>query len=132
MKKKEGKLKVKGYVYILLMVLLIIGIFTLIDFVIHSLSEEYAVPDYYFKNKIIFGTGIGFIAYLLVRKKNLLAKSLFFSAIVSVLLQFRYFLEGYSVKFVLEFLFIHFFILLVVSFLVFKISEKIMKGGKLK
>ena len=128
-KLKEEKLRIKDYVYILLMVLLIILIFTFIDFLIHLLSEEYAVPDYYFKNKIIFGTGIGFIAYLVFRKLSLPIKSLAFSVAISVLLQVRYFLEGYSIKFVLEFLLIHFLILLVTSFLIFKLLEKVMKGG---
>ena len=105
-------------------ILLIINIFTFIDFIIHLLSEKYDVPDYYFRNKIIFGTGIGFISYLIVEKKNLLIKSLIFSAIISILLQIRYFLEGYSIYFVLLFLIIHFAILFIISLLVFNFLEK--------
>src|SRR3989344_2974124 len=85
----------KNLVLIFLAVLVIILIFTFIDYLIHQLKEEYAVPSYYFGNKIIFGTIIGLVAYLLVRKKNLPAKSLIFSAIISILLQVRYYLEGY-------------------------------------
>ena len=129
-KKKEDQLKLRGYVYILLIVLLIIIIFTFFDYLIHSLSEEYAVPDYYFRNKVIFGTGIGFISYLLVRKKNLLAKSLIFSLIISGLLQIRYFLEGFPLKFVLEFLLIHFLILFIISLIIFKLLEKLIVFNK--
>ena len=107
-----------------LVVFAVILAFAFIDFLIHSLSEEYAVPSYYFRNKIIFGTIIGLITYYIIRKTPLLAKALLFSAIVSVLLQIRYFLEGYPIKFVVEFLFIHFAILLPLSLLVFYLFRK--------
>jgi quinol-cytochrome oxidoreductase complex cytochrome b subunit len=107
-----------------LVVFAVILAFAFIDFLIHSSSEEYAVPSYYFRNKIIFGTIIGLITYYIIRKTPLLAKALLFSAIVSVLLQIRYFLEGYPIKFVVEFLFIHFAILLPLSLLAFYLFRK--------
>ncbi len=112
---KKEKLDFKKVSLILLVVLAIILIFTFIDYLIHSLSEEYAVPDYYYRNKIIFGTGIGFIAYLFIGKKKPLTKALMFSGVIAVLLQIRYFLEGFPLKFVVEFLFFHFIALLLVS-----------------
>ena len=124
-RKKEVNLKWRKYIYIFLTILFIILVFTFIDFLIHSLSEEYAVPDYYFRNKIIFGTGIGFITCLFIRRKGLLVKSFLLSIVVSLLLQIRYFLEGFSLKFVLEFLLIHFFILFIVSLVIFKFLEKL-------
>ena len=130
MKKGKEEFKFGNLVLILLFVFIIILIFTLIDVLMHSLSEEYAVPDYYFRNKIIFGTIIGFVTYLFVKKKSLPVKSLIFSAVVSILLQIRYFLEGYSLKFVIEFLFFHFLMLIVVSLICFKIFDKFLKGGK--
>ncbi|MDP3026221.1 MAG: hypothetical protein Q8N63_00825 [Nanoarchaeota archaeon] len=129
-KRKEGS-KFSNLTLILLSVFIIVLIFTLIDVLVHSLSEEYAVPDYYFRNKIIFGTIIGFVTYLFVKKIRLLAKSLIFSAVVSILLQIRYFLEGYPLKFVIEFLFFHFLMLIVVSLICFKIFDKFLKGGKI-
>jgi len=128
--KVNKKLEIKNYLIILLIVLLIVLIFTFIDFVVHNLSEEYSVPDYYFRNKIIAGTGIGFITYLFIKKKRLFIKSLIFSAVISILLQIRYFLEGYSLKFVIEFLFFHFLMLLLASLIIFKIFNKFLKGGK--
>jgi len=121
---KKERLTWEKIIKIFLMVLGIVLLFTLIDFLIHQLSNEYDVPSYYFRNKIIFGTIIGFFAYLFIRKQKLLVKSLFFSAIVSILLQIRYYLEGYSVDFVFLFAGIHFAILLAVSLLAFKLAKK--------
>ncbi len=130
MKRGKEESKFRNLVLIFLFVFIIILIFTLIDVFVHSLSKEYAVPDYYFRNKIIFGTIIGFFAYLLVRKKNVLIKSLFFSSVVSILLQTRYFLEGYPIKFVIEFLFFHFLMLSFTSSIFFKVFDKFLKGGR--
>jgi len=109
---------------IVLMVLGIVLIFTLVDFVIHSLSPDYAVPDRYFRNKAIYGTLYGVLLFLLVRKQPLLARSLIFSFVLSALLQTRYLLEGYPLNFVFLFLGIHFIILLPLSFVFFRIMEK--------
>src|SRR3989304_10124357 len=95
----------------------VILIFTFFDYLIHGLSQEYSVPAQYFINKIIYGTIIGFITYLFVRKKPVLKKSFILSAIVSILLQTGYYLQGYSLSFVLLFLAIHFAILFIVSYL---------------
>ena len=121
---KKERLTWEKTIRIFLIVFGIILLFTLIDFFIHKLSNEYDVPSYYFRNKVIFGTLIGFFSYLFVRKQKLLVKSLVFSAIVSVLLQTRYYLEGYPLDFVFLFLGIHFAILLAVSWLVFKLAKK--------
>lgn len=102
-------------------VLGIILIFALVDYFFHQLSEEYSVPPYYFPNKIMYGTIIGFITYwLFIPMKNPWLKSLIFSAIIAILLQIRYFLEGYPLDFVVLFLFIHFAILWLVSWVTFK------------
>ncbi len=104
-----------------LLILGIILIFTLIDYFFHQLSPEYSVPSRYFPNKIIYGTLIGFIMFwLLATMKRPWLKSLFFSGVTVIFLQIRYFLEGYPLNFVIEFLFIHFAILYLVSWLSFK------------
>lgn len=125
MKSKSSKgTDIKGIIISLIIVLVIILIFTTIDYFVHSLSQDYAVPSYYFRNKIIFGTIIGFIAYLFVKNKPLFIKSLIFSAAVAILLQIRYFIQGYSLSFVLEFLIIHFIILLPVSYIIFRLTKE--------
>ena len=105
-------------------ILLIIFVFTLIDFFVHQLSGEYSVPSYYFRNKLIFGTIWAFVVYLFVRKLKPLAKAAIISAVVVVFLQIKYYLEGYPKDFVFLFLGIHFVILLATTLLVFKLFEK--------
>lgn len=114
----------KNIVFSFLVVLGIILIFSFIDYLIHLLSKEYAVPSRYFTNKIIYGTLVGFVSYLFLRKRNVIVMSFVFSLVVSVLLQVRYFLEGYSTYFVFLFLIIHFIILWPVSWLVFKLFKR--------
>ena len=118
------KTRLKGYTIFFFISFIVILILAIIDYFIHSLSPDYAVPSYYFRNKVIFGTIIGFIVLIFTQKLSISKKSVIFSAVVSLLLQVRYFLEGYPIKFVLEFLFIHFLILLPVSWIVFKLISK--------
>lgn len=91
-----SKAKIKEFVLIFVVIFAIILLFAFVDFLLHSLREEYAVPPRYFPNKIIYGTIYGFFIFLLVRKQNPFMKSLLFSLTVDVLLQTRYFLEGIS------------------------------------
>ncbi len=124
MKQNKKESKIKDLALEIISVIAIILIFTAIDYYIHSLSKEYSVPSYYFKNKIIFGSLIGFAAYFFIKNKQLLTKSIIFSAVISILLQTRYYLEGYPKKFVFEFLIFHFLILLPISLMIFKILKK--------
>lgn len=102
----------------------IVLIFTLVDYFLHQGDSEYSVPSRYFVNKIIFGTIIGFIVLVILRKFKPVFKSLIFSATVAILLQVRYYIEGYSLDFVITFLVLHFLILFVASFLVFKYENR--------
>lgn len=122
MTKREAK---KSYILAFFVILGIILLFAGIDFLAHKLSHEYDVPSYYFRNKIIYGTIIAFIAYLFLKNKKPFMKALGVSAITCVLLQIRYYLEGYPLDFVVLFLFIHFVILLSISWLAFKFIKKI-------
>ncbi len=112
----KHKQNLKRIGIILLVILAIILIFTFIDYFFHQLSETYAVPERYFTNKVIFGTIIGFITYLLTQKMKPWMQTVIFSVTVSTLLQTRYYLEGYALDFVLLFLGIHGGILLVISY----------------
>lgn len=114
---------VKKIIITFLIILGIILVFTFFDYLVHSM-QEYAVPSYYFRNKIISGAIIGFIAYLIFRKQRQFTKVLLFSAIISILLQIRYALTGFSLSFVIDFLFIHFAILFVISLIAFKFLNK--------
>lgn len=118
------KTNIKGLAIRFIIVLAVILVFGAFDYYAHSLSDEYSVPSRYFRNKIIFGTLYGFVTYLLVRKQSLFRRTLIFSLTVSILLQIRYFLEGYPLDFVELFLGIHFGILLFVSYIAFKITDK--------
>jgi hypothetical protein len=110
---------------IFLVVFSIILIFTFIDFLAHKINEaEYGVPGYYFRNKIIFGTLIGLGLYYFIRKLRVFKKALIFSIIISILLQTRYYLEGYSKEFVFLFLGIHFVILLFASYFIFLLEKR--------
>ncbi len=98
----------------------VIAVFDIIDYLIHGLSPSFAVPEYYFRNKAIYGTLFAFITYLLIQRKTAFTKALIVSGITSVLLQINYFILGYPLDFIVEFLFIHFAILLPVSWMAFK------------
>lgn len=107
----------------LIFILEVMLVFTFFDYAIHSSNPEYAVPVWYFQNKIIYGTIIGFITYLFIRKRPVIQKSLILSAVISVLLQIRYYIYGYPMQFVLLFLAIHFIILFLVAWAGFKITK---------
>lgn len=126
-KKKRGKSKELDYkqvFFILFLVLTAVLIFTFIDYLVHKLNEEYSVPGRYFSNKILYATLYSFLIYFFVRKLNSLNKSLIISGITVVLLQIRYFFEGYPLDFVFFFLVLHFIMLFVPLFLLFKICKE--------
>lgn len=99
----------------------IILLFTFIDFIVHSLSAEYAVPSWYYTNKIIYGTILAtIILYFAKNYKDAAVKAVLVATVTSILLQIRYYLLGYSIDFVISFLIIHFIILYGVTYLFFK------------
>ena len=117
------KEKIKKLFLIFILIFIIILIFAFVDFLLHSVSAEYAVPPRYFPNKIIYGTIYGFFIFLLIRKKNPFLRTIVFSLTLDVILQMRYFLEGYPFDFVFLFLILHFLILVPVSWIFFRLME---------
>ena len=117
------KEKIRNLILIFLIIFAVILLFAFFDYLLHSLSEEYAVPPRYFPNKIMYGTIYGFFIFLFVRKQSPFMKSFLFSLIVDVSLQTRYFLEGYPFDFVFLFLILHFIILFPVSWVFFKLIK---------
>lgn len=118
------KINLKYYSRLFILILAIVLVFTFIDFIFHSLRESLAVPGYYYRNKIIFGTLIGLGTYFFVRKMKLLPRTLIFSVVIAILLQVRYFLEGYPKWFVFLFLGLHFLMILPTAYFAFKYSDK--------
>lgn len=113
-------MKISYYIKWLAKLLLLILLFALIDYFFHSLTKNWAVPEYYFKNKIIYGF-LWSIPALWISSglSNIYIKSFSFSAIISIVLQIRYYIEGYPLDFVLIFLVIHFLILYILSLIMF-------------
>ncbi len=112
-------------VYIGVLLLIVVLLFTIVDHFIHGLSDAWSVPDYYFRNKVPFGFFWLIVGFFLARKvENIWLKALIAAGIVAVILQTRYFLEGYALDFVLIFALFHFLILYVLLVGMYWILEK--------
>ena len=74
---------------------------------------------------MIYGTVIGYAALLIARNMALWKRAVFVSAVVSVLLQTGYYLEGYPKEFVLEFMLLHFLMLLPSALIVLYAYDRI-------
>ena len=71
MKKRSG-LNLKNVLAIIFVNISIILVFTAIDYLTHHLNwTSLAVPEYYFRNKVIFGVLIGIVAYLILRNRKI-------------------------------------------------------------
>lgn len=121
---KEKKDSKQEYVssklpYIILAIIFVMAVFYTLDYFSHALSEEYAVPSYYFKNKIIYGLLFMFVTYFFVRKSSPIKKSIWISTITAILLQANYFFQGYPLDFVILFLFLHWIMIFLPSLLAF-------------
>ena len=78
------------------LVLLAVFVFSFLDWLVHSSSPYLSVPSWYFRNKIIFGTIIAFVASLFLHKQTIWRQSLIVSLITVVLLEIRYAFLGYA------------------------------------
>ena len=108
-------------------IFIIITLFTIVDFLIHSLidkSFDWYVPSYYYINKIIFGFIFGVFVLITLNNIKIKYKSLYFSIFISIILQLRYLFTGYEKSFVISYLFIHFTILYSIT-LLFNINKKL-------
>ena len=109
------------------LIVLVIVIGTIFDWIAHQASPRFGVPREYFSNKVLFGSLIGFVAFRLFRRhlKKPTHQALAVSFIVAVLLQTRYYLEGYDLFFVFLFMGIHFVAFLVPALFIFKRFKRI-------
>lgn len=121
---KRKKLDWAKIILALIASVVIVLLFTLVDYFTHSLSPSYSVPSYYFRDKIIFGTFWVLVAYYFVGKREILPRSLIISAFTAVVLQIRYYLIGYPLNFVLSFLVLHFIMLFISCLIVFTLMKK--------
>lgn len=118
-------MKINFYLKWGIKLLILILLFAGIDYIFHTFNEKWAVPEYYFKNKIIYGFLWSILALWISSKvSSIFVKSFVFSAIISIVLQTRYYIEGYPIDFVMIFLVIHFVILYTLSLIMFKLNKK--------
>lgn len=123
------KKKFLKWIFAAIVLLIVILLFTIIDHFLHGLENAWAVPDYYFRNKIPFGFLLGLVGLLLARQSHSArTKPLIFTVVVAVILQTRYFIEGYPLDFVLLFLLFHFIILYFLSVGMFLVFNKYIKN----
>lgn len=121
----------KKFVQQIALVLIIVCIATAIDFAVHSIKEEYSVPFDYFTNKIIFAAFWGMVVLIVFHKtKSVRKKAILFSAIVSIILQTRYFFQGYEIKFVFLFMILHFFMFLIPAWIIFNYKKEVFSRYK--
>ena len=119
------KIKTKKSIATFILIFCVVLAFTLIDFLFHSISEEYSVPSWYFRNKIIVETIYVCLAYWLLRKLNPALSSFLTAVITATLLQARYYFLGFNLEFVILFWGIHALILWPLLWLFFQYKEKI-------
>jgi len=119
------KESIKKGIFTGIVLMIVILIFTIIDHFLHGLQDKWSVPERYFRNKIPFGFFLVIIGlFLATRVQNIWFKSLILAGFVSVVLQLRYYYEGYPVGFVTLFLVFHFLIIYPLSVGMFKIFNK--------
>lgn len=117
---------------VLALMILIVLSATGIDWVIHQISPEFAVSSEYFSNKIIYATLWGLLGLLALRNlHNVTSKAILISLFISVILQTKYYLQGYDLSFVLEFMFIHFFAFLLPMLVIFRNFPELFGDSKL-
>ena len=107
----------------LAIIMLVIVIGTFFDFFAHNASPRFSVPGEYFINKIIYGSLFGLIIFKILRNYLKVTSpgrlALWMSLGVAVILQTKYFLQGYDLFFVGLFMILHFFIFLAPAYLLF-------------
>lgn len=102
--------------------LLVVAFGTVLDYLVHHMDETLAVPFEYYPNKIIFGAFWFFVFLNLVGyvTSKINYQAVLVPLAVAVVLQAKYFFQGYPIWFVVLFLFLHFLMFLPASFWVFR------------
>lgn len=100
--------------------LMILLIFTAIDYMVHSSNPAYTVPETYFINKLIYGFVLIYLAIHYTPTNYSILKRSIVVALAGSLLMFNYINLGYPQSFIQTFLIVHASILLTVSYIIFK------------
>lgn len=104
------------------LILLIAVVATIIDYFVHSTNPSFEVPAEYYRNKVIFATIWGLIAVWILRNwvRNPTKLAVAMSAVIAVVLQVKYFLQGFDLFFVFLFMFLHFVMFLIPAIPIFR------------
>lgn len=115
-------MKIKKILKQISLMLVIVAIATGIDYIVHASNESFYVPMEYFTNKVIFATVWGIVGVFVFRNyiHNPTKLAVATSAFIAVVLQTKYFLQGYPPFFVFLFMFLHFLMFLPPSILIFR------------
>ncbi len=117
-------MKIKPIFLNFLITIPIIFIFTLLDWFVHQTNSYLSVPDWYFRNKIIFGGLYIFLILLFTEKFSIIKRSLIVTFVTISLLQIRYVMIGYNSFFHSVIYPSHLVILFLVSGIVLYFKEK--------
>lgn len=123
-------MRIRSIVEQVILVLAVISIGTVFDWFAHGVSPRFAVPEYYFPHKILYGTIIGLLALWAYRRFLTSDRWLAFAVTltVAILIQVRYYLQGYDLTFVLLFAGVHFVVWFVPAVLLFPIFRKAIRS----
>lgn len=111
------------------LVVLVVLLGTIIDFVVHKSNIRFDVPFEYFPNKIIYGSIWAFVflkifsGWSQVKSPAVLAVLTFLGT--AVVLQTKYFLQGYDLFFVFLFMFLHFIMFLIPAYFIFQKFKRV-------
>ncbi|VVB80829.1 Uncharacterised protein [uncultured archaeon] len=120
-------MKLKPFILRFICILAAVLVFTFFDWIVHSSFEALAVPSWYFRNKIIYGTIIAFVASLVFRKVSIPKQAALITIFTVGLLQIRYALYGYPWWFHVIVLTEHAIFLFITSFVALKILSRLAK-----
>lgn len=102
------KRSINGFAETIFRIFMLISTFTAVDIIYHYLYETnyglYAVPMSYYLNKLIVGTILGIVAYIILNNmlkwtKYSYKKISIFSLIIVIPLQIKYFMSGHFTLF---------------------------------
>ena len=113
--------RIRSIVQQAILILSVICIGTVGDWFAHDASPLFAVPEYYFPHKILYGSLIALLALWAYRHFVPSDRWLAFCVTLTtaILIQVRYFLQGYDLTFVLLFAGVHFIVWFVPALFLF-------------
>ena len=113
----------------ILLMLVMMGVATYIDYLTHSANERFFVETEYYRNKIIFGALWGLVGFYVFRiwVKNLDILAVLVSLVIAVSLQTKYFFQGRPLDFVFIFMGLHFLMFVFPTFTMFRLFPRVFR-----